>query len=574
MPVPFITSHSNDERRQPAQTPRMSGFDKSFKNLLTAQVGTLVPVLCDPVIAGSRVNLGDALVAKMPPLASDTFMNCDIKLEAFYVPASSLYGGFNDFITKRDVLVQYAAQTGGRPSANPEYSKAVIPFIPGNLLFGTDYAGPGTLADYLGFKSLDMLSDDATPRLNPLPFLAYHRIYDRYYRNSLVQKPIFSRFSHWPVSSGTSGTKTYQLSVDNMPYLTFTQKDGTPMIYGSTMDTVGNIPYVNYSFSDGKTIFDLRQRNFDADYFTTATPTAQKGDPSAIEFKVDTLSGLGSVSIAAVRAANALQIWGERNNMTDDNIHSYNVAHYGVHSTGFGECMPRYLGQHIVNVYSKGVTQSAQADGESANPFNSVGAEYGRMEASGQGSLINSFEAPEYGYIMVLGSLVPRVSYSTGVRRHLLELVGAGGVTDIPDAILQGVGPQEVFQYELDANSLGSRGSDEDPYPIFGYQQRYAHYMDMLDEVHGLFRDGQSLQAFAAQRTIRGVAQISSDFLEIPTNYLDQVAAVKGSISEFGYWMHIYFDYKVSMPIAAYSIPTLENPAGDVEWIRKPGYSL
>lgn len=577
-PVPFITSHSNDERRAPVQTPRMSGFDKSFKNLLSAKVGTLVPVLCDPVIAGSRVNLRDALVAKMPPLASDTFMNCDLKLEAFYVPASSLYGGFNDWITKRDVFVNGNVRTG---SAGPAtYSKAKLPRLNPVLLLnddpsGTSYSYAGSLADYLGFKGFPVKTLANMPDMNPFPFIAYQRIYDRFYRNSLVQRPLFSRCSNAP-QMGEGSPQTYQFVADNLPYITFTEADGANagFISGASMDATGRGGQVNFTFSDGSTIMDLRQRNFDADYFTTATPTAQKGDPSAVEFKVDLGDGAGSISIAAIRAANALQIWAERNNMIDDNIHAYNVAHYGVKSTGAGESCPRFLGQHIVNVYSKGVTQNSGAsDVATNNPFNSVGAEYGRMEANGQGSLIEGFEAPEYGYIMVLASFVPRVAYSSGVRRHLIELVGPGGVSDIPDAILQGVGPQEVYQFELDAAQL-ERASVDASLPIFGYQQRYAHYMDKLDEVHGLFRDGESLAAFAAQRLVTGGAQISSEFLQIPTDYLDQVAAVEDSISQFGYWLDIYFDYKVSMPIAAYSIPTLENPAGDVEWIKKPGYSL
>ena len=79
--------------------PNRSGFDKSFRNLLTAKVGTLVPILCDEVVPGQRTNLRLALQAQLPPLASDTFMRCKIKCEAFFVPKRLMYGGFEAWLT-------------------------------------------------------------------------------------------------------------------------------------------------------------------------------------------------------------------------------------------------------------------------------------------------------------------------------------------------------------------------------------------------------------------------------------------------------------------------------------------
>ena len=97
---------------------------------------------------------------------------------------------------------------------------------------------------------------------------------------------------------------------------------------------------------------------------------------------------------------------------------------------------------------------------------------------------------------------------------------------------------------------------------IFGYQDRYYSWKDRIDEVHGLLRDGQSLQSFALQRTFAsGAPEISSSFLEIPKTYLDQVSAVAGDISKYGYWCDTYLDYKVSMPLAQYSVPSLQDPA-------------
>lgn len=598
---------------QPTVLPRRSGFDKSFKNLLTAKVGTLVPVLCDPVIPGTRVDLRAALKLAMPPLASDTFMNLRLKQEVFFVPASSCYGGFNDFITKRDIM---------SPSGDT-VKKAILPYIDLDYITRNYGAGAptllskGYLADYLGMQDLDSMNSPADkgllPKLNALPFIGYHRIYDRYYRNSRIQKPLFQRKTDKSAISGADFFTAGQL-----PYLTFVEGEE---FYASITDTApvnpdfdpdvdpldpppgydpdtpeyldGNIKNIfSYEddeaiadlFQDGITVdpfkglFHLRQRNYGADYFTTATPTPQKGDPSVVSFVVDG-QGEGEISIAAVRAANAFQIFRERNNFIDDNIHAYNRAHYNVNRTGYGESLPQFLGQAVTSIYTDAVNQAAQDSSQQTtnNPFKSVGAQYGQAGANDQVSLVNGFEAPEFGYIFVIASLVPEAAYSSGIDRHLFDLVNGNGVGDIPDAILQQVGPQEVFTYELDGDIITavSISSPDAWRDVFGYQQRFAHYMEKRDQVHGLFAGNGQLKSFALQRNFTyDTPSLSSAFLMIPYTALNNVSAVNAQISQYGYWLDEYFTYHVSMPMAAYSIPTLENPAGEVEWIPKPGYTL
>ena len=57
--------------KQTVMVPKKSGFDKSFQNLFTAKVGTIVPILTDELIPNTTVNLKAAISAQLPPLASD-----------------------------------------------------------------------------------------------------------------------------------------------------------------------------------------------------------------------------------------------------------------------------------------------------------------------------------------------------------------------------------------------------------------------------------------------------------------------------------------------------------------------
>lgn len=555
--------------------PRLSGFNKSFKNLLSAKVGTLVPILCDPVIAGTRVDLRTALLMNMPPLASDTYADLRLKVEAFFVPASACYGGFNAAVTRRKL----AASSNSNLASN--YVDVALPGVPINTLLDDTFIGAfsqGSLADYLGMKEITMFPSTgnySSPLLNPLPFIAYHRIYDRFYRNSLVEKPIFNM-----VPSGLSQGR----NASCLPYVAFAATDQNYIAQISSEPSLnGWTPYLMTPDSDADSamsIFSLRQRNYGADYFTNAKPSVQKGDPSAVSFTVNTDTGAGEFTIQALRAANALQIFRERNNLCDDNIHSYNRIHYGVTRTNYGESLPQYLGSGSINVSTDPITQNANDNTDSVstqNPFTSVGTQYGRATANGMLDLIHGFEAPEYGFIMVLASLVPVPAYSSGIRRYLMECTGVDGYADIPDPVLQGVGPQEVYGYELAANDVANVTSSNPTAfreRVFGYQQRYAHYMDIPNEVHGLFRSGNSLSSFALQRKFTAPPTINTSFLKIDRTALDGISAVEYAVSDFGYWLDCYHDYKVVMPLSAYLMPTLANPEGSTEFVHRPGLNF
>ena len=57
-------------RKALVSVPHRSGFDKSFRNLLTGKCGTLVPIFCDEVMPNTTVNINLAMAVQLPPLAS------------------------------------------------------------------------------------------------------------------------------------------------------------------------------------------------------------------------------------------------------------------------------------------------------------------------------------------------------------------------------------------------------------------------------------------------------------------------------------------------------------------------
>ncbi len=531
-------------KTQEVKVVNLSGHNMSHRNTLTGNVGTLIPILTEEVIPNTRCHLKTSFSVKMPPLASETFANIDYRIEAFFVPTRLLVNGFVDIAC-------------GRNKTLPANEQAYLPLVRMRLDSSTapvwnQIFKPGSLADYLGFKSPKFaVPTDSVfyEHITPLPFLAYHKIYDYWYRNKLVQKEVFR----------DTADSTYIFG----KYVRWSSVD-----YEVPVDPTDQQIMVELSGNDGVGLFDLRQRNFDSDYFTTATLSPQLGNPEEVRVPVQQQDG--TLTIAALRSANSLQQFAERNNLCGVDDVNYYKAMYGARLDYGVAQHPVCLGSLSTPVYVNGIFQSAGQNTQTNNPYVTVGAQYGSASCTGIDVVIKDFTAMEPGYIMVLGSLVPRVSYSSGIRRYLKHHIDGSYGSDIANPILQNIGPQPIYGYETD----GVMNNNMD-YKVFGYQTRFAEWVSHPDEIHGQFIDGNTLESFVLQRNIAS-SSLNSAFLQIPTDYLNQILAVAdtGSPSGFSYWVDMLHSWNVVSPIADFVIPSLQDPAyehGHEVTIRKNG---
>lgn len=508
----------------PIQVPNRSGFDLSHENMLTLKCGQLVPVMTDLLIPGDRVSVGSAFEIQLPPMATDFYGRVRFKMEAFFVPCRLLYAGWQKFMT---------SPTGNNaPSAISVGSMLPFCIVPAE---DASILGRASLADYLGYKG----SVNTRQRINNiLRFMAYHKIYDDWYRDSRIQKPVFDEAAPVNTSAGV-------MSVANLPYQA---ANGDSFTYGTAT-----------KFADGVDLFSLRQRNWARDYFTNATPLPQAGTGASLSF--DVADNSGSFTIASLRAANSLQMWLERNNIAGNRYADQIKAHFGVMPSDAVTQRAIYLGSSSSLIYNHSVYQTNNmgdvGDGGSPNPFSSVGSKFSAPIGSDKSSLVGDFSVTEFGYLMVIGSIVPDAVYSTGVNRDFFRLQ----IGDFAFPLLQGVGDQPIYKAEL-AN-VGVDGNTMDAMETFGYTQRFAEYKFMEDEVHGGLCDGESLSAFALKRSFGTLPNVSlgASFLEIPVDYLDDVSASTITLpSVYGAWADIFFQYHKTSVLSAYTIPTLGDP--------------
>ena len=528
--------------RVPVDMPDRSGHNLSHSNAITGTTGTLIPVLCEELLPNDTISLGAQLQVQLPPMVTDFYGKVDFVLEAFFVPNRLLWGGWQDFITHPTNSPQYPEGTPvqAKPTSTPKLSGV------GNIL-------PSTLTHYLDYGQ----SYPTNVVLSPLPLLAYHRIWDDWYRDTRIQSPLFYR----PATSPATSTGNTNTNLRSMPYFSS----------GSFVSGVSEPLVVkpDNTFADGVRLDSLRQRNWVKDYFTASAPLPQAGGASEVKLTIDSANNTGALSIADLRAANSLQKWLERNNLAGYRYSDQIYAQFGITPADAIMDRPLYLGRHVQTVYNRSVFSTVAASEDTGGVLATKGAS---SQVLGEGSIINKFTASEHGYIMVLASLVPRPVYSTGIsRRNVRTKVG-----DFAFPLLAGMGEQEIKGYELS-------GDYDDDY-AFGYTDQYAEYKFRNDMIHGLMRDGYlaNLQSYALQRSFYDIygstsanPRLGSDFLLIPTDYLDQVQAIKTSTQGYTYWADIYFPFKKISTIPAYSQPTLADLKNShTEYISRGGKRL
>jgi len=528
----------------PIKVQKRSGFDMSHENLFSATIGTLIPASVEEVMPGDVVSVGSALSVELPPLATNFKGRVDARLEAFFVPNRILWAGWQDYI----------CQDAEHKPVVPAFSVATdIPKV--RLTSAT--AGVGSLADYFGVKSFSGTS--ITGEVNALPFLAYQKIWDDWYRDSNIQQPFFV--------DGMSTNASLTINASTAPFM----RVSGVMASSSPTDNGSQIGY------NGRNLLSLAQRNFAKDYVTTMTTKPQGGDGSNLEFSVEipditdtqgnSVAGNGSFSIRSLRTANALQKWLERNNIGGTRYYDQILAHYGVLPSDAAFQRAVLLGSMTTPVIVNSVAQQSQGtNNQSKNPYaNSTGAMFGRGNAFGKDSLIDNFEVKEHGYIIILFSLVPHAYYSTGTRRYLVARSKSG---DWAFPEFAGIGDQEVYKYELNSGSLvfpPDAGPD-----VLGYSQRYSEYKYHDDEIHGLLQDGQNLNSFVLSRGFDNSVALSSSMLEIPTNYMDSVMVTTAGVSGFNAIVDCYFDAKYLRPLPEYSLPTLCEGENDGKKVYVP----
>ena len=555
---------------QPITVQNLNGFDLSHINCGTSKCGQLVPVLRKLLMQGTKLSIGAAVNCELPPLATPFFGKIDFCVELFFVPCAVLYGGWRQFISNQVATMFPSSQDS--VLENGGYALPVLEM--GTVLRSvrddadTFQNTNDGLSDYLGVRIgfSAAVGDGSSLFINLLPYLAYHKIVDTFYRNASTTK---TWFAVNPNVGYPQQASSLNLTVPEQRGISFNQKN-VSLVWHSfyTLDNpfsgessalslsrVFSVPS-EITFPDGVSVLETRQRTYRRDYFTAGSVTPQQGNPGTLQFNINEGdAGLldGEITVHGLRAIVALQRFEEKLN--------YDPTYRGVMRNLFGSSPsdalldePSYIGRLVLPVYQKSVYQQQQTAGagsSTGNPFVDAGDLAGRGahgSFAGEGSFCKNYKVGCFGYLMALASLVPHAMYGSGIDREML----ASEIGDFPFPDLQTIGMDQTYLCEVYAD-----GDVADFKNTFNFLPRYSWMKYIDDSVHGELRPGRSLEAFALQRVFTEAPEFGTDFVTIAQTDLDGVFGTSVSVSNFSCWYEIYWVIKAVMPLAAFCVPTL-----------------
>lgn len=504
--------------------PNKSSFDLSHDVKLSLEMGNLVPICCVEAIPGDKFSIGCESLLRFAPMVAPIMHRIDVTFHYFFVPHRILWKNWQFWITQ-----------GG---SNPITPPVTMPAFPWLQLHTGRYS---KLADYLG---IPVPFAPIEERISAMPFAAYQKIYDEYYRDqNLIASQVDP--ADFPLSDGDNNASyvnnlgVLQKRAWEHDYFTsalpWTQKgDVVSLPLGSGMvmfNPLGALADPTWKELDG-TLADAGVVNQGTDeIFITGNPADVLGyDPrGTLELDID------STNINDLRHAFRLQEWLEKNARGGTRYIENILVHFGVRSSDKRLQRPEYItGTKSPVVISEVLNTTGVEDvapqGEMAGHGVSVtGGEYG------------SYYCEEHGYIMGIMSVMPKTAYFQGIPKHFLKI---DDPTQLAWPTFAHLGEQAIENREIYA--FTANGSD-----TFGYVPRYAEYKFESNRVAGDFR--VSLAHWHMAREFGSVPALNQEFIECNEPGA-QIFAVSEGVDHL--YCHVYNKIKVIRALPKFGTPT------------------
>lgn len=450
------------------KSPPRNAFDLSHDVKLSCNMGQLVPIMCTEVVPGDKIGIACESMIRFAPMVAPVMHRFDVTMHYFFVPNRILWDNWENFITQTKI--------GG-----------VIPAFPYITMNSTNWA-LGGLADYMGIP--DPIGTDSE-KISAMPFAAYQKIWNDYYRDQNLQTDICppqsfmlgdgNNTSEWLTKLGVLRNRCWEHD-----YLT------AALPFAQKGDAV-NIPM---AFPDLPVLHNA------------ANPTTLTGAPDNVTLPsnpsstvtedayVETSTLDQNTTINDLRRAMRLQEWLEKNARGGTRYSEHIKVHFDVRSSDGRLQRPEYITGVKTPVQISEVLQT----GESATTPQGNMAGHGVAVASGK---YGAYYAEEHGYIIGIMSVMPKTAYQQGIPRHF---------TKTEDAFqyyypsFANIGEQEIKNKEVYAYQ--GAASEE----VFGYIPRYAEYKFENNRVAGSFR--ADLAYWQAGRIFTSAPALNEDFVK------------------------------------------------------------
>ncbi len=561
----------------PSVSHPRSTFDRNQKIVTSGEVGRLIPFFIDEVLPGDTFQVDTHAVLRFTPMVSCPLDDIVFDTYYFYVPNRIVYDDWVRFMGESDASAW---------TIPPTYKVPKVKAPAG----GWDN---GTIADYLGVPT-----KVSNISVNALPFRAFAKIYDYFFRDENVQ-------DH--VNCPTDGVNRVGVNTGNyvtdihlggkVPYanklhdaftscLPNTQKSGEP----ASLTFNGYVPvHTDY------TGFDLPAKYTPAPVFHDVFNYNDNPISIGTTNLIPSASHIGDLNIPANGisktsneadgwAYNAVQLTGAENGivMSPNNLYAdmsmarvgisvpelrtafqvqrflellartgtrYNEAIkaiYDVTVPDYRAMQPEYLGGSRIDINIQQVVNMTAPSADTDDPLGTIGA-YSLTNSSGA-SWTKSFV--EAGF--VIGCFVARYRHS--YQQSLARMWTRGeDRTDYFMPVFANISEQPVYKREICCT--GTETDDD----VFGYQEPWFDYRYLPDRISGLCRTNSNsgLDIWHFADYYNTVPTLSDTWMHEDSSNIDRCLAVKQATAGFQFYCDILVNNRATRLLPLYSVPGL-----------------
>ncbi|WP_294727440.1 major capsid protein [uncultured Fusobacterium sp.] len=506
-----------------------STFDLSEGLKTCIDFDKLYPVYWEELSPGDHFEVDVASVCRLMPTVAPVMDNVKLKFFAFWVPNRLLWKHFLNFM--------------GEKTWQDDHNDYLVPQL--NMKVAENAVGG--LADYLGCPPTGDKCDYA---VSALPFRAYNKIWNDWYRASEIQEPL-KEYTGDNLSSDKAEDKdtlkTYKILKKGKPLDYFTsclpypqsgESVEIPLVGDAVVRTNGRVTRLVAENANGNKFVDVAFNNNNYNYLHGQDLiSVQKGYDTNLYADMSQVTG---VTIEALRKASALQVLLERDARAGERYSELVKMHYDVTCPDFLLGRSQFLGSCTSDIVINPVVQNSSTNEISPQ---------GHLTGIGVGQQNNELcevSAVEHGIFMILACASADVTYQQGVARKFSK----NSRWDYMNPAFWNLGDQAVYNKEI---FLSPDKATNDA--VFGYQERYRELREGVNKITGKMRSGvtESLDVWHLAEKFENLPKLNSTFIESNT----PVDRVLSAPNEPDIIMDIWFDIKATRPLPVTADPSL-----------------